>query len=114
MGMDADTDLTFLPGGAVHMIEYGVGVSQYRGTYTVTPAGNVTAKFPTFGHAWPPMTVRRDNISLLLLRTEGNDHFVMGNRGGTTIMAGQGSYWPFRPIPVAEERELRARFSDEH
>jgi hypothetical protein len=114
IGMDGDTDLTFLPGGAVRMIEYGFSVTQYPGSYTVTPAGDVTVKFPKFGHPWPLMTVRRDNVSLLLLPTEGKDLFVMGNRGGATIMAGQGSYWPFRPISVAEERELRARFSDEH
>lgn len=113
IGMDGDTDLTFLPGGLVHMTEYGAGVTGYRGTYTVTPTGDVTANFPTFGQPWTAMSVRRDTVSLLLVPVEGNDRFVMGNRGGATLTAGQGSYWPFRPISLAEEGRLRARIAVE-
>jgi hypothetical protein len=31
IGMDADTDLTFLPDGVIHMVEYGIGVSHTAG-----------------------------------------------------------------------------------
>jgi hypothetical protein len=103
IGMDGDTDLTFLPGGAAHMVEYGDGVSDYDGTYSIDDEGDVTMSFPAFGHAWPVMTLRRDSVSLLLLPKNAADGFIMGNRGGVTFLSGQGSYWPFRPPGAAEK-----------
>jgi hypothetical protein len=113
IGMDADTDLTFLPGGVVHLFEYGFGISSYRGTYAITDRGDVAAQVPKFGHPWPAMTLRHDARSLLLLpKQSADDDVVMGNRGGATVTPGQGSYWPFRPVTPAEERELRIRVPD--
>jgi hypothetical protein len=107
IGMDGDTDLTFLPGGAVHMFEYGDGVASYAGTYAIDPNGNVTVQLPTFGHEWPAMSLGKDSTSMLLVPKEGGG-FVMGNRGGA-ILSGQGTYWPFRPLTAAEEAQVRQR-----
>jgi hypothetical protein len=109
--MDADTDLTFLPGGSAHMFEYGFAMSGYHGTYRINDKGEVTMQFPSFGHTWPIMILRRDSSSLLLQpKASGND-FVMGNRGGATIRSGQGSYWPFRPLSAADETKVREQFT---
>src|SRR5688500_5222718 len=35
IGMDCDTGVTFLPGGDVHMFEYGYAMTGYRGTYAI-------------------------------------------------------------------------------
>jgi hypothetical protein len=55
------------------------------------------------------MTLQRDAKSLLLLPKQANAGFETGSRGGATFSAGQGSYWPFRPLTLAEELALRER-----
>jgi len=107
VGMDGDTDLTFLPNGAVHMFEYGIGVTGYRGTYAIDPGGNITLQLSTFPEAWPVMSMQKDATSLLLVPARNGNDFVMGNRGGVTFAPGQGTYWPFRPLGPAEEAEVR-------
>jgi hypothetical protein len=109
IGRDGDTDLTFLPKAAVHMFEYGVGVSGYHGTYAIDPRGNITLQLPTFGHAWPVMLLQRDATSLLLVPAQNGNGLVMGNRGGATFAPGQRTYWPFRPLDAAEEVQVRQR-----
>jgi hypothetical protein len=109
VGTDGDTDLTFLPGGAAHMFEYGVGVTGYHGTYAIDPRGNVTVQLPTFGHAWPVMSLRKEATSLLLVPAQDQDGFVMGNRGGATFARGRGTYWPFRPLNPAEGARVVGR-----
>jgi hypothetical protein len=101
IGIDGDTDLTFMPNGALRMFEYGYGVSGYRGTYKIDSAGRVTVRLPTFGHAWPAMWLQKDATSLLLTPARDGNGFVMGNRGGATFVQGQGTYWPFRPLGTA-------------
>jgi hypothetical protein len=107
--MDADTELVFLRGGKAHMLEYGVGLLSYHGTYHIDRDGIVTTKFPEFKPKWPAMQLRQDSRSLTLEPKKDGNGFVMGNRGGATIVAGQRSYWPFRPVPAKEEKELRAK-----
>lgn len=108
VGMDSDTELTFLPNQTVHMTEYGYVVTGYKGIYRINSKGEVTAKFDDFKHEWPIMLLQKDSISLLLRPKNGLD-FVMGNRGGATILGGKGSYWPFRPVSASEETEIRRR-----
>lgn len=112
IGLDGDTDLTFLPNGALHMFEYGYAVSGYRGTYQIDSAGRVTAQLPTFGHTWPAMSLRRDATSLLLVPEQSGTEFVMGNRGGATFVGGQPTYWPFRPLNTTEEARVRERIRE--
>ena len=107
--MDGDTDVTFLPTGAVHMFEYGIGVSGYHGTYTVDSRANIALQLPTFGHAWPVMVLQKDATSLFLVPAENGNGFVMGNRGGVTFAPGQPTYWPFRPLDPTEETQVRER-----
>jgi len=105
--MDADTEMTFLPGGKAHMFEYGYALSRYHGTYRIDRQGTITASFPTFKHQWPVMLLRWDSTSLLLEPKATGDGLVMGNRGAATIREGQGSYWPFRPVSPKDEIEIR-------
>lgn len=111
IGMDSDTEITFLSNQTAHMTEYGFVVTTYKGTYRINPKGEVTGKFDAFKPEWPIMLLRKDSISLLLRPKNGKD-FVMGNRGGATIPGGKGSYWPFRPVPGREEAEIRHRISN--
>ena len=108
IGMDSDTEITFLPNRVVHMTEYGYTPISYKGTYSVDAKGEVKAKFNRFNHEWPVMLVQKDSASLLLSAKSGPE-FVMGNRGGTYIPGGKGSYWPFRPVSPKEEAEIRQR-----
>lgn len=110
IGMDSDTELTFLPNHTVHVTEYGYVVTGYKGMYRIDSKGEVTAKFDDFKHEWPIMLLQKDSISLLLRPKNGLD-FVMGNRGGATIPGGKGSYWSFRPVSASEETEIRRRIS---
>jgi len=107
LGMDADTDLTFLPNGKAHMFEYGFSLIAYHGTYHINELGGVTVNFPTYKHAWPLMQLRKDSKSLLLEPKAPGTEFQMGNRGGATIQSGQGKYWPFRPVSAKAEKEIR-------
>lgn len=102
IGMDGDSDLTFYAGGRAHMTEYGFAVNEYRGTYSVSADGIVTAVFPTFVDRWPPLELRRDATSLLLIPAKADSEFIMGNRGGAIVTSG---YWPFRPITAEEEKK---------
>jgi hypothetical protein len=112
IGMDGDTDVTFLPKGAVHMVEYGAGVGYYDGTYAIDSSGQVTLELPTFGSVWPPMILRKDEASLFLLPIDDPDGFVMGNRGGATFAPEDGPYWPFRPIDPADEEQVLQTLED--
>jgi len=108
IGMDNDTEITFLPNRVVHMTEYGYTPISYKGTDSVDAKGEVKAKFNGFNHEWPVMLVQKDSASLLLSAKSGPG-FVMGNRGGAYIPGGKGSYWPFRPVSSTEEAEIRQR-----
>ena len=107
IGADCDTEITFLAGDEVTMTEYGVGVSRCKGTYSIQPSGEIRILFEKFGHDWPAIILERDAISIRLRPEKRGSGFIMGNRGGATMMSGQGSYWPFRPVPVDEEQEIR-------
>jgi hypothetical protein len=109
IGMDGDTDLTFLPQGAVHMFEYGDAMAEYSGKYTIDADGVVTMSFPKFGQDWPKMMLRRDTASLLLKPTDDRTGLIIGNRGGATIPSDAGGYWPFRPVSVADEHGVMER-----
>jgi hypothetical protein len=111
IGTDCDTDLTFLPGGAVHLFQYADMVLGYDGTYAITNGGEVTAQFPTLGQPWPVLTLRRDGKSLLLIPKRDVQQIDLANQVGATISAGQGSYWPFRPISGKDARFVRERIS---
>lgn len=109
-GRDADTDIIFRPGGKVFMVEYGVGVQAYRGTYIVDASGETTVRMPGFEKesetTWPVMLLQKDSQSLLLVAKGSSDDFVMGTRGGATIGRNQWTYWPFRPIPHEAEGKM--------
>jgi hypothetical protein len=113
-GTDNDTDLTFLPNGVAHMLEYGDGIDSYAGTYAVGPDGAVTATFAKFPGGWPPMSLRKDATSLLVFPKDEKVGFVMGGRGGATVLGGRASFWPFRPIPEGEEAAHRERIKKWH
>jgi hypothetical protein len=106
---DSDTEITFLPEQRVHMTEYGFVVNSYDGSYRIDASGEVTAKFEDFRHEWPVMLLQKDSTSLLLRPKDPKVGFVMGNRGGATVLGDQGSYWPFRPISVQEQADVRQR-----
>jgi hypothetical protein len=108
IGMDGDSDLTFLPAGQMHMTEYGFAVTEYRGTYSISTDGIVTARFPTFGDKWPDMALNRDATSLFLMPVNQKIGFIFGNRGGAVESSG---YWPFRPVPADQEAKVREEFS---
>jgi hypothetical protein len=98
-GSDCDTDLQFLKDGRVQMTEYGLAVEKYTGSYTIDATGQITAVFPKFGQTWPPMRLRRDDRSLILVpppSTAGSGT-TMPASGGTYMSVAAG-YWPFRLV----------------
>jgi hypothetical protein len=84
--MDGDADVTFLPGGAVEMTRYSVGVQRFQGTYQLEPAGVVTVQLHAYNGVWPSMVLEKDKTSLILRpkdsKRQGED----------------GAYWPFRQV----------------
>jgi len=104
---DSDTEITFLPEQRVHMTEYGYVVNSYDGSYRIDASGEIMTKFEDFRHEWPVMLLQQDSTSLLLRPKDPKVGFVMGNRGGATILGDQGSYWPFRPISEQEQVEVK-------
>jgi WD40 repeat protein len=102
--MDSDTELTFYPDHTVHMFEWGFGLGSFKGSYSVGADGFVVARFAEFGEEWPVMVVYRDGDLLKLRPRDRDQDFVMGSRGGATLPAGKGSYWPFRMLTWEEEK----------
>ena len=95
IGMDCDTDLRFLAGGKVEMVEYGLGVMHYQGTYRLDFDGLLTAEFEGY-ERWPVMRLGSDERSLVLSRSDGRTG--MGRDGhGPGSGSGEETYWPFRP-----------------
>jgi hypothetical protein len=109
VGMDADTDITFLPEGRAHMNEYGYVWNVYEGSYHVDANGEITVKFKEFKREWPVMLLQQDSTSLLLQPKDPKTGFVMGNRGGAVLQGGRGTYWPFRPLPAQEQADVKLR-----
>ena len=107
IGLDSDTEITFLPDQAIHMTEYGDGVSHFKGRSRIDPSGQITLLWEDFGHEWPVMILERDATSLRLRPSDSDQGFVMGDRSGATLQSGQGSYWPFRPVTAKEEAQIR-------
>ncbi len=107
IGMHRDTDITLLPGGQAHMFQYSDDMFGYRGTYAIDAEGTIKLTLPTFGHAWPTMSLLKDDRSLLLVPKEEGEGIVVGNRGGFVVPSGSGGYWPFRPIPAEQEAQAR-------
>jgi len=104
--MDSDTELVFFRNGSVGMLEYGIALSRYRGTFSVDSGGRVSAQFQGFPGAWPDMVLERDAGVLLLRPADVENTFVMGGRGGAYIPEGGGTYWPFRILVGDEEKEV--------
>jgi hypothetical protein len=98
IGMDGDTNVTFLPRGAIQMTEYGYTVKSYEGTYQLDADGVMSLQLKGFKGGWPVMVLERDEKSLILRPKDPKQGFVMGGRGGSTIRGEDGSYWPFRLI----------------
>jgi len=94
IGMDCDTDLRFFPGGKLEMVECGLGVVQYEGTYRLDFDGLLTTKFEGYDR-WPVMRLGSDERSLVLSRSDGRRG--MGWDGHQSGMTDGKSYWPFRP-----------------
>jgi hypothetical protein len=107
IGRDSDTEVTFLPRGAVHVFKYGAAVNVYHGTYAIDPRGVITLKLPTYGGAWPAMSLLKDATSPFLVHAQDADGIVMGNRGGVTFAP----YFPFRPLNPGYEAQVRARIN---
>src|SRR5205814_722377 len=106
IGTDCDADIELRPGKAAVLVEYGVGVESYNGTYSITDAGELTLSLRGYGDPWPAMQVYRDKADLLLVPTDASTGFIFGHRGGATILGGQGSFWPFRQVPAKERFDL--------
>ncbi len=91
-GTDCDTDIIFLPGDAVAVMEYRYVDVSYKGTYHLGDDGAVSLRLVGLNTAWPAMALARDAKSLLLrpqdskLSPASSDHL-------------RGRYWPFRVIP---------------
>ena len=106
VGTDGDTDLHFTDDRNIVMIEYGVGVTTYHGTYEISQNGVIDAKFAGFPSEWPQMIIGRDDRSLVLTTTAKRG-FVFGGRGGAVLSSEDGPYWPFRPT---NDTEITQRF----
>lgn len=104
IGMDSDTEITFLPNQTVHMTEYGYVVTGYKGMYRINSKGEVTAKFDDFKHEWPIMLLQKDSISLLLRPKDSLD-FVMETGVARQSRAAKEAIGPSDRCPQA--RKLR-------
>lgn len=98
IGNDSDTDLTFLPGGFVEMTEYGFAVEKHKGTYRLDADGAISLQLDGFERDWPAIVLEKDAKSLLLRPKDDEQGLVIGNRGGATVHAEDGPYWPFRLV----------------
>lgn len=109
IGTDCDTEIELRGDGSVVLTEYGYGVDQYDGTYTVTANSDgeseISLTLKEYQGSWPSMAVYTDQSELLLIPTEGEAGFVFGNRAGATVPSDAGSYWPFRQIPLEPDVE---------
>ena len=105
--MDSDTELVFFQNSSVYMLEWGITLTRYSGTYQVQPNGQIKIQLINFERKdWPDMVLESDLDSLLLRPVNPNQGFVMGNRGGATLFKKHGSYWPFRMLTGDEEKKV--------
>src|SRR5690606_36752167 len=88
IGIDGDTDITFLPGGEAHMFEYGFEMTGYRGTYAIDVEDTISLTLPACGHARPSMSLLKDDRSLLLVPKEEGEGNVVGNRSAFVVPIG--------------------------
>lgn len=96
IGADNDAHLTFFPEGQVHLFQYGVAMTAYRGTYAIDEDGMVEATFPARQDPWPAMALQKDGESLLLI--------PQAPGGNPSPLPAS---WTYRPIPPEEEAAMR-------
>jgi hypothetical protein len=109
IGTDCDTDITFLPDQVVYIIESGIVVQQFKGTYRIDAGGEVTIRLDDPRKKWPIMLLDRDTLLLRLRPQRRSLSFLKSDWHEATIWDGKNSYWPFRPVTVEEDAMIRAR-----
>ncbi len=94
-GMDSDSSISFLDGGRVTMSEYGIGPTNYNGTYGVDAGGVITLHLKNYPGDWPKMILRKIDGRFLLFRADGATHLAFGGRGGAVETSDMKPFWPF-------------------
>ncbi len=67
IGTDGDFELTFLPDGIVHVVEYGLDIVEERGRYTIDNDGKLELHLQEFVYDWSQLFLMTDGVSLILL-----------------------------------------------
>lgn len=95
--MDSDSILRFKPGGRVILTEFGVGIQDYHGIYSIDEEGVISVEFAKHSE-WPPMVLERRGKNYFLHRKDERNHFEMGNRGGAVQTPDMNPFWPFKLV----------------
>ena len=104
--VDSDTEIAFFPDGSVHMLEWGYTLEHYAGRYKVHPDGFVSVWFKGYQQEWPTMRIEDRDGTLFLQPFNEENHFIIGNRSGSSSPPTGETFWPFRMIDGQEEAEV--------
>jgi hypothetical protein len=102
IGTDCDTEIVLHRDGRVSLTEFGYGVDDYEGRFTIESDATITLDLKDYGSDWPRMSLYKDESSLLLIPADGKAGFLFGDRAGATVPNDAGTFWPMRQLPPAE------------
>ena len=95
--VDSDQVLHFKKNSKVIMVDMGLGVTQYKGTYEIWPNDRIMVFLDKYPKEWPPMVLSADGEDLLVHRVDGHTSWLPKDHPDVDDPDGHTSgYWPFR------------------
>ena len=106
---DSDIILHFLDHASAVLVDYGIGVSTYEGSYVIHPTGKITVGFvndepygPFREQGTRKMILSKDGEDLLLHREDGHTSWLPKGDSASTHPSIDG-FWPLRATPKKHE-----------
>jgi hypothetical protein len=96
--MDSDSEIVLTTNHLVKVVEYGYGLKEYTGQYTVDTNGVISLTLKRYHSSWPRMALWVSGASYYLHPISGRFGFTMGDRAGAYQTPAMKPFWPFKLV----------------
>lgn len=94
-GGDSDAVVVLTHPDKAELTMFGVGIAEYKGTYDINDAGEITLHLDRYYAKWPVMHLYATARDAWLMRTDMKMGFSLGGMSGD-LKAGDTPFWPFK------------------
>ena len=109
---DLSVEIALSSNKKVKVVEYGLGLSKYFGTYSVDTAGAIHIELRNYHDKWPDMYLYSNHNGIFLFPTDKklafdeNSEFQGGGQLAANVLPKVVPYWPFRKVQFVSDSLL--------